>query len=107
MNNLSFYSSGHYLGFSELGNLYSRDGQYLGWIEDDNTVWDKNGKYRGTITEIVGHRYILRSIFVLPPIPKPPKPAPNASVIPDPPPNVPPIKLDLGYQDAFSIGEVI
>lgn len=105
MNKFIFKSSGHYLGFiNDNGNIFSRDGVYLGWIEDEEKtyVWDREGQFRGTTKEINANScYILRNVYSIPPVSKPPKPTPSTPPIPSPPPNIAPINLSIGFKDAF------
>lgn len=96
-----FRSNGNYLGFIDNEYLFSRDGEYLGWIEG-NFVWDPNGQFRGEVTLIDKNRYILRNIFLIPPIPKVPKSPPIHPVHPPiPPANILPINLSIRFKDAF------
>lgn len=95
-----FKSNGNYLGFLNNGYLFSRDGEYLGWI-DSKFVWDSTGQFRGELTEINGKKYILKNIFLIPPIPKIPKFPPVPSILPIPPINAMPIPLPIGFKDAF------
>ena len=103
MTNYIFKSSGQYFGFvdKDNGNIFSWDGQYLGWV-DGNYVWDTAGQFRGEIKEIAGHFYILKNMYVLPPLPKSPKlnPLPIISA-PTPQSVIPPITLDIGWVDGF------
>ncbi len=88
------------MGFIVNNYLFSRDNAYLGWVEADN-VWDAGGNFRGKLIEITGHAYILRSMFTVSPIPKPPKPFPRPVQLPTPQPNILPIIPPIGYQDGF------
>jgi hypothetical protein len=97
-----FRLSGHYLAFMDAENIFSRDGHYLGWIES-NFAWDAAGQFRGELQQIGGHLYILKDMYALPPLPKPPKlnPLPVVS-IPAPPANIPPITPPkIGWVDGF------
>lgn len=94
--------NGFYFGFVSNGFLYSRDGICLGWLEG-NFVWDLEGRFRGSILERDGHKYILRKRFGLPPISRPPK-SPISPVSPlAPPENIKPIDLGIEIIDAFSL----
>lgn len=95
-----FRSNGNYLGFISNGYVFSRDGEYLGWVEG-RFVWDSNGQFRGEITEINNKKYILRNIFLIPPIPKVPRVQPVSPIPPVPPVNTIPINLPIGFKDAF------
>ena len=92
--------NGNYFGFISNGNLFSRDSEYLGWIED-NFVWDFTGRFRGQVIEINNHKYIIRNMFLIPPIPKIPKIPPVPPVPPAPPANIVPIIISMGFKDAF------
>jgi len=50
--------SGNYWGFIYNGKFFDKDSNYKGWIDDNNQVWDKNGKYLG---ELIQENYILRN----------------------------------------------
>lgn len=101
-----FKSTGHYSGFIMLdGNIFSRDGVYLGWIEEEDGkyyAWDTEGQFRGILKEIDENRcYILKNIYSISPVPKQQKPIPSTPAIPAPPPNIPPTSLSIGVRDAF------
>ena len=100
MSKIIFKSSGIYLGFIDNDFLFSRDGQYLGWLEGAH-VWGADGQYRGNLNETNGNLYILRNMFVSMPIPRPPKISPNSPSLPQPPANINPIQLPIGFVDAF------
>jgi len=100
-NNIPIFRwSGEYFGFIHNGYFFDADGNYLGWIEDDGSVWNQDGTYLGELTE---GNYILRNTMKIEPIPKIPK-------IPPIPP-IPPIpEIDrigkigkLGWKDALNI----
>ena len=95
-----FRSTGHYVGFVQNDQFFSRDGVYLGWVERED-VWDRTGQFQGKIKEISGNKYIVRNIYVLSPIPRMPRAYPASPNIPPPPSNVPPINLPIGDKDAF------
>ena len=95
-----YKSNGSYLGFIKDTFLFSRDGLPLGWIEN-KLVWDSNGNFRGIIFESVGNNYIVKPRFVMPPIPRPPKPIPSIPALPAPQANIPPIILPTEFSDAF------
>jgi len=101
-----FKSTGHYLGFITIdGNILSRDGIYLGWIEEEDGkhyAWDAEGQFRGTLKEIDENRcYILKNIYSISPVPRKPKSMPSTPAIPAPPPNISPTPLPIGIRDAF------
>ena len=93
---------GNYIGFIDNNkDIFSRDGIYLGWLEDNN-VWGINGEYRGKLMKIGDSYYILRNLYVLPPTPKSPQVTPTVAPIPSPPPNVAGIVPPApGMRDAF------
>jgi len=92
-----FKSNGTYLGFIVSGLLFSRDGEYLGSVET-NYVWDKEGRFRGQVWK---EKYIIINRFVVPPVPRAPRPIPARPALPPPPPNIHPIVLPTGWQDSF------
>ena len=100
MSEYIFRSNGNYLGFISNGYLFSRDGEYLGWVED-KFVWYSNGQFSGEVTEINNKKYILRNIFLIPPISKVPRVQPVSPILPLPPANAIPINLLIGFKDAF------
>ena len=57
-NTYIYLSNGFYFGFISNGFLYSHNGICLGWLEG-KFVWDLEGKFRGTIAELGGNKYIL------------------------------------------------
>jgi|SRR3989344_7803852 len=95
-----FKSNGIYLGFIKNDFIFSRDGAYLGWLEGQY-AWDNLGRFRGVMMPQNGHNYILFNQFSMPPVPKTPKPAPAAQVIPAPQQNIQPITLPVGFIDGF------
>ena len=60
--------NGKLLGFVIENQIHSRDGDYIGRVEENNTCWNVNGYFRGKLTEINGAYYILKEQFVLDPI---------------------------------------
>jgi len=103
MTDYIFKSSWQYLGFIKNGNIFSWNGQYLGWIES-GYVWDVSGQFKGEIKEINGHSYILRNMYVLPPLPKTPKGHASDEPLPAVPPqmNITPISSpEIGWVDGF------
>mgnify|MGYP001559157759 CR=1 FL=1 len=95
-----YKSIGQYLGFIMGGNLFSRDGIYLGWIEE-GYVWDSHGQFKGELKDINDNSYILKNMFAVPPIPKIPKQTPPLPSLPAPKANIPPIIPPTGYKDGF------
>lgn len=96
-----YKTNGFYLGFIRNGFLFSRDGIYMGWVEG-NFVWDAKGKFRGAITEINNHKYILNNRLAMPPVPRMPK-LPSATEIPPiPQANIIPINLSPELSDGFN-----
>src|SRR5260221_14280313 len=93
-----FWSNGKYLGFVDDGNIFSRDGVFLGWIESNIHAWDSTGRYRGRRWNA---RYIIVNTFVLAPVPRPPKSTPTPPPLPAPPANIPAIGLPPGWKDSF------
>jgi len=96
-----YLSNGFYFGFISNGFLYSRDGICLGWLES-RFVWDLEGRFKGSIFEKDGSKYILRNRFILPPISRPPRGqvAPIAPI--SPPSNIKSIELSADIIDAFT-----
>ena len=95
-----FTSRGQYLGFIDNNYFYSRDGESLAWVDGIN-IWDKDGDFRGKITELDGHKYILKNIYEVSPVPKPPKKIPPPISLVAPASNISPISLRIGFRDAF------
>jgi hypothetical protein len=92
-----FKSNGIYIGFIFNGVLFSRDGEYWGWVED-NFVWDSRGNFKG---QIWNQQYIIFNKFAVSPIPRMPRPAPPTPVLPLPQANIPAVALPTGWVDAF------
>ena len=76
-----FKWNGEYFGFIRRGYLFSRRGEYRGWIDRNQRVWRSNGEFLG---QLVDEKYILRRNTMVAPVPKVPK-------VPPVPP-VPPIR---------------
>jgi hypothetical protein len=89
--------SGAYLGFTSNGFLFSRDGDYLGWI-DGQYVWDAAGRFRGQLWE---GKYIIFNPFRVQPLPKQPRAKPVVPALPNPPPNIPPVAPPTGWVAGF------
>src|SRR3989338_3230192 len=89
-----FKTNGIYFGFIHDNSLFSRDGIYLGWIET-RFVSDSNGHFRG-------YKFILRNMFLFPPLPKIPSVRPPSPPIPPHVSNIPPIIIPVGFKDAFN-----
>lgn len=49
---------GEYWGFIFLNNIYDKNNNYRGWIEENKFVWNDKGKYLG---ELIDDHYILRN----------------------------------------------
>ena len=73
--------SGQYWGFIYNNRLNDANSNYKGWVDENNQVWNSNGKYLG---EIVEEKYILRRISKVEPVPKIPKVPPIPPVPPVP-----------------------
>ena len=69
----------------------------MGWAEGSH-VWGANGQYRGLIKD---GKYILRNLYIVPPVPRVPKVLPAIPALPEPVANRTPINLPIGYVDAF------
>jgi hypothetical protein len=77
-----FKWNGQPLGFIRNGKLFASNSDYLGWVEDDGSVWAADGHYVG---EVVEGEYILRRSLKIDPIPKIPKIPPISPIPPIPP----------------------
>jgi hypothetical protein len=93
-----FTWSGQFVGFISRKNLFTPKSKYLGWIEDDGSVWWANGKYAG---EIVDENYILRHSMKMEPMPKMPHMTPMSPMAPMAPMNRMAKLPKLGYVDAL------
>lgn len=51
--------SGEYWGYIFFNNIYDKNNNYKGWIEEKKFVWDENGKYLG---ELIDKHYIMKNI---------------------------------------------
>jgi hypothetical protein len=92
-----FKSTGTYLGFIANGFLFSRDGEYMGWVEGTH-VWDALGRFRG---QVWNAKYIITNRFAVSPVPRPPRPAPTTPALPNPQANLAAIPLPTGWVDSF------
>lgn len=105
MNDLRFifHTDGTYIGYIDENYFFSRDGNYLGWLENDGSVYDKLGKYRGRLSLIGSNYYILKNRFILDPMPKPPiNIPPRHSPIP-PQGAVSAVRPEFGLEDSFHV----
>ncbi len=93
-----FRWSGEYFGFIYRGNLFDAEGNYLGWIEDDGSVWNRDGTYLG---ELIEGNYILRNTMRMEPLPKIPKIPPIAPIPPVPKSDRIAKMAKLGWDDAL------
>lgn len=62
--------TGAYVGFLADGWFHDANGRYLGWYEEDATVWGADGCPLGTI---VDGNYVLRDQRVAPPVRRTPR----------------------------------
>jgi hypothetical protein len=93
-----FRWSGEYFGFISGDHLFSSDGNYLGWVEEDNTVWCADGQFLG---EIVDDEYILRQSNIIEPIAKIPHIVPISPIAPIAPMNRLARMAMIGWKDAL------
>jgi hypothetical protein len=93
-----FYWNGKYFGFIKNGNLFSSTSEYLGWIDNDGTVWNKNGHYVG---EQVEENYILRKTNKIKPMSRMPKMTPMSPMSPMSPMNKMGKMGRMGWIDAL------
>lgn len=96
-----YKTNGFYLGFIRNGFLFSGQGVYMGWVEG-NFVWDSKGRFRGIITEINGHKYIILNRLSISPVARPPKLPQNQEIPPNPQPNIVRITLSPELSDGFN-----
>ena len=96
-----YKSSGLYIGFILQDNFFRWDGKYLGWLDNQNFIWDKDGNFRGQLVEKNGNHYALKNSFQIPPVSKPARPVPVTPIPPTPSGPVSPISLPIGEEDAF------
>jgi hypothetical protein len=68
-----FAWSGEYVGFVRNGRMFSREGNYFGWIDEDRRVWSSSGAYMGNY---VDGGYVLRNRLKIAPVNRVPKVAP-------------------------------
>ena len=93
-----FRWSGEYFGFIYKGNFFDAEGEYLGWVEDDGSVWNRDGTYLG---ELVEGCYILRNTIKMEPTPKMPKIPPIPPIPPIPKPDRIGRIGKIGWEDAL------
>ena len=87
---------GNYFGFINNGHLFRKDSTYIGWVEDDGTVWHENGKFMGEIHE---EDYILRKENMMEPMQKMKKMRPMTPMIPMAPMNKLAKMGKMGWRD--------
>lgn len=99
-----FQSTGEYLGFIDKGYFFSRDNEYIAWVENEN-VWDQlSGEFTGRVVEKEGFHYILKNRFSVNPLPRTRKQSPPRPVFPQLPKEKPqPISLDVEKEDSYKI----
>jgi len=97
MNHL-FKWNGQHLGFTSNGFLFDPSSKYIGWIEQDGSVWSENGEYIG---ELVEGQYILRNSMKMEPTPRMPKTPPMPQMPPMPPMPRMPRMPRMGWEDPF------
>lgn len=94
--------SGQYLGFVVQENIFRWDGYFLGWLDTQNFIWDKNGVFRGRLVEQNGNLYALRSNFLVLPVARSPRTTPpTPSPLPTPTGPVQAYQATIGVEDAF------
>lgn len=93
-----FKWNGQYLGFVRNGSLFDDQSRYLGWIEQDGSVWHSNGRYAG---ELVDGDYILRNSMRMEPMARMPKMSPTAPMAPMAPMPRMPKMPRAGWVDPF------
>lgn len=76
-----FRWSGEYFGFINNGHFFDSSSNYLGWVENDGSVWSRHGTLLGQVTD---GNYILRNTSRIPPIPKIPRIPPIPPIPPIP-----------------------
>ena len=96
-----YNTSGFYFGFIRNGFLFSRDGIYKGWAEG-KFIWDATGKFRGIVTEINNHKYIIINKLTILPVQRIPKLPSNPEIPPTPQANIVPINLSPELADGFN-----
>jgi hypothetical protein len=96
-----FKSTGQYLGFVFNDYIFSRDGVYLGWLENNGLVWGADGQFRGVLIQRDGNYYVWRNQYTASPLPKSPRATPVAPSLPPPVSNINAFALPLGYHDSF------
>lgn len=96
-----YKSTGLYIGFILQDNFFSWDGKFLGWLDNQSFIWDRDGNFRGQLVEKNGIHYILRNSFQIPPLSKPARSVSPSPIPPTPSAPVPSIILPIGVEDAF------
>jgi hypothetical protein len=92
--------SGVYAGFIYRRSIFDVAGRYLGWVEQDGSVWQ--GQFGAYWGELVGGVYLLRDDLKIAPPPKAPKllPLATAPLFP-PPPNRDPRNRKSNWTDVL------
>ena len=93
-----FKWDGTYFGFVDAARLYNAEAGYLGWVEQDGSVWRARGAFLGVLVE---GNYVMRDLLTIEPVPRipPVPPIPPIPPIPDLPrmPRTP----QAGWADAL------
>lgn len=76
-----FRWSGEYVGFICNRNIFDSESNYLGWVENDDSVWSRNGNFVG---QLIDDHYILKYTMRIDPIPRIPHIPPIPPIPPIP-----------------------
>ncbi len=96
-----YKTSGKYLAFTDQNNIFRWDGEYLGWLDNQNYIWSPTGSFLGQLFERNGFYYALRNTFQILPVSRSPRPKPTMPNIPTPVTPAPVFDPPIGTEDAF------
>ena len=94
--------NGILLGYIIGNQIHSRDGEYIGYVEENDTCWNDRGHFRGKIKEIDGNYYIVREMFKLLPNGRGPRKSVFTPIIPTTQINILPIQQPMPFTEGFS-----
>lgn len=93
-----FRWDGQHFGFISNGHIFSADSEYLGWVEEDDSVWGNDGRYLGELTE---ENYLLRNTSRMQPMMRMTRMTPISPMLPLSPMNRMGKMGRMGWVDAL------
>ena len=94
-----FRRNGQYFGFVRNGRIFTADSSYIGWLDDDDRVWEVDGNFLG---EIVDEEYILCCGNMAPPARSAARARPATPATPARPADRADRAMPAGWSDALN-----